>query len=67
MDSAIQGAGRLRWRKGVVYVPRDNGRAFEAAERGVLRTKGRPKSLLYRGDAIAPARGDYGNFSSRAG
>ena len=66
VDSAVQGAGRLRWRKGVMYVRGDDGRAFETAERCVLRAEGRPKSLLYRGDAVAPTRGDYVDFAPAA-
>ena len=59
VDSAIQGAGRLRWRIGVMYVPRDYGRAFETAEGCTLRAEG-PESLLYRGNTVALTRGDYG-------
>ena len=67
VDSAIQGAGWcFRWRKGVIYVPRDYGRAFETAEGSTLRAEGRHNSLLCRGDAVAPARGDYGDSAPAA-
>ena len=66
VDSAVQGAGRLRGRKGVMYVPGDFGRAFETSERCVLCAEGRPKSLLYRGNAVAPTRGYYVNSAPAA-
>ena len=66
MDSAVQGAGRLRWRKGVMNVPGDYGRAFEAAEGCVLRAEGRPECLLYRGNTVAPTRGYYVDFAPAA-